>query len=93
MPNKKADPIGDVAAQILAGDSEIKERMRKLVNALIDDAFYIIKFGTPQERAALTRAVVPAFLRSMRGADANAEEAERRAAYERMMAVMRGEET
>jgi hypothetical protein len=92
MPNQKADPIGEVAAAIVADDPQIRARMQKLVNALIDDAFHILKYGTPIERAGLMKQVVPALLRSMRGADANASERQELDAYERMMAMMRDDD-
>lgn len=91
MPNKKADPIGDVAAHIVADDPHIRARMQKLVNALLDDAFHILRYGTPNERTTLMKQVVPALLRSMQGADANASENAQKAAYDRMMAAFRGE--
>lgn len=91
MPNKRADPIGDVAAQIVADDPRIRERMTKIVDALLDDAETTIKLGSPTERAALMKQVIPALLRSMQGADANASEAAEAQAYERMMQTLRGE--
>jgi len=91
MPNKRADPIGDVAAQIVANDPQIKARMQKIVNALLDDAEHVIRMGTPQARQNLFRSVVPALMRSMQSADANASEADEKKAWERMKAQMRGE--
>lgn len=91
MPNKRADPIGDVAAQIVADDPQIRARMQQIVNALLDDAEHTIRWGTESERASLMKQVLPALLRSMQGADANASEAAEKEAYERMMATMRGE--
>lgn len=91
MPNKKADPLADVAAQIVADDPDIRGRMKVLVNTLLDDAFHLVKFGTPQERMNLMRAVVPALMRGMQGGDANASEAREKQAYERMMAELRGD--
>jgi len=91
MPNKKADPIADVAAHIVANDPQIRRRMQRLVNAMLDDAEHLIRYGTPTERITLMKQVVPALLRSMRGADANASEAAEQDAYDRIMAAMRGE--
>jgi len=92
MPNKRADPIGDVAAQVVANDPQIKARMQKIVNALLDDTEAIIRRGTPGERQTLFRSVVPALMRSMQSADANASEAAEKEAWERMKAAMRGED-
>ena len=92
MPGKPSDPIAAVAARVVADDPALRARMQRLVNAMLDDAEYTMRFGSPNERAALMRSVVPALLRSMQGADADATAAAQQAAYERMMRQMRGEE-
>lgn len=91
MPNKRADPIADVAAHVVADDPQIRQRMKRLVNAMLDDAEHTVQFGSMTDRTALMKQVVPALLRSMQGADANASESADKAAYERMMAKLRGE--
>lgn len=91
MPNKKLDRLGDAAAAVLANDDEIRDSMRRLVKAMIKDAQWVLKYGAPSERQRLFAAVMPALLRSMSGADANADEAAERQAYQRMLATMRGE--
>lgn len=91
MPNKRADPLADVAAQVVADDPQIRRRMKRIVNALLDYAEYVIKWGTPGEKALLMKQVVPGLLRSMQGADVNASEAEETKRYERIKAFSRGE--
>lgn len=91
MPNKRADPLADVAAQVVADDPQIRARMKRLVNMMLDSAERTMRLGSPQEKALLMRQVVPGLLRSMQGADVNASEAEERKRYERIMAFSRGE--
>lgn len=91
MPNKRADPLADVAAQVVADDPQIRRRMKRIVNALLSSAEHTLQWGTPQEKALLMKQVVPGLLRSMQGADVNASEAEEAARYERIKAFSRGE--
>lgn len=89
MPNKQLDPIASVAASIVADDPQIRRRMQRLVNALLTDAEHTIQWGSHTEKASLMRSVMPALLRSMQGADADASSAAQKAAYERVMASLR----
>ncbi len=93
MATKTTDPIGTVAAEIVAGDPELRRRLKGILNAVIDDMEYTLKFGTPVDRSALSRALGPALLRGLQAGGASAGESERAAAYQRMMAQLRGEET
>lgn len=91
MPAQNLDPIGAVAAQVVAENPELRGRLTKLVNALIADAEHTVKYGTTTERAALMKTIVPSLLRSMQSAESDALDEDRRRAYERMMAMSRGE--
>lgn len=92
MPSAaKIDPIGHVAAAVVAGDDDLRRRVKRLVNALLADAEHTVRFGTPSERNQLMRMVVPALLKSLQGADVNAGEAAQSEAYHRMLDMMRGD--
>lgn len=91
MPNRRADPIGEVAARVVADNPDIKAEMQSLIRAMIVDAKHVMRNGTPSERQRLFNSVVPALLRSMQGADANASEAAEKQAYERILAQMKGQ--
>lgn len=91
MPNKRADPLADVMADVIASDDNIRKRMQKIVNALLDDMERTIRIGDRKDIATYTRMTMAAFLRSMQGADANADEAKEKAAYNRILAMARGE--
>lgn len=87
---RNVDRIGDVAAAVVQGDDQIRDRVRGLVNALLADAEYTIKFGSASERAQLMRMIVPPLLKSLQSADVNSGEEARAQAYERMMKALAG---
>lgn len=91
MPNQRLDPLRDVAAHVVADDPKIRARMKRMVNALMNEAERIIRWGTPQEKMMLMKQIIPGLLRSMEGADVNASEAAERERYERIQAYARGE--
>ena len=86
----KIDPIADIAAGVVANDDRLRHRVQKLVDALLRDAEYTVKFGTPSERAQLTKMIVPALLKSLQSADYDARGKAQEEAYARMLAGMRG---
>lgn len=91
MPAAKSEPLADLAAAAVAENPELRDRILRVFNALLNDVEHQIKWGTPAERAALARSFVPALLRSMASADANAAEKQQAEAYERIKAAMRGQ--
>lgn len=90
MAKSAANPIADVAAHVVAADPDLRNRVGKLVKRLIIEAEHTLDFGTPTDRAALMKAVVPTMLRSIQNADADAGDAAKAAAYDRILAEMRG---
>ena len=90
MPARE-DPIAAVAAQVVAGDPALRNRFRKLIDRLLEDAERTVELGKPQDRLALMKSVIPQMMRSMTGADANAGEQELRDRFDQMMREMRGE--
>lgn len=57
--------VQSAIAEIAQTDPAIKKRIQGILNALISDIEYQLKYGTPSERAALARSVVPAMMRSL----------------------------
>lgn len=93
MPrNGSADQstLNDIAAQIIADNPEIRSRVEGMFNSLLDIAEHTIKFGTPSDRVALMKTMVPSMMRSMQAASQTGAERERQAAYERLKESMRG---
>lgn len=86
----KIDPIGSVAASVVAGDEGLRRRVHRLVDALLKDAEHTIKYGSAADRARLMRMVVPALLKSLQSADVGASEEAKGAAYQRMLEAMGG---
>lgn len=85
------DPIADVAAAVVADDPALRQRVQGLVSALLADAEHTVQWGSPADRAALMKSIVPNLLRSMQTAGADAHEQAMREAYERIQQTMRGE--
>lgn len=85
------NPIAEVAATVVASDPELRNRVGRLVKRLVAEAEHTLDFGTPTDRAALMKAIVPTMLRSIQSAEGDAGNVARAAAYERMMAALRGE--
>lgn len=84
-------PIAEVAAQVVASDEQLRRRVSKLVKRLVIEAEHTLDFGTPSDKAALMKAIVPTMLRSIQSADADANSAAKRASYERILSQMRGD--
>ena len=81
--------VQDAIAEVATTDPEISTRVRRLVNAALDDMEWILKYGTPPQRISLTRTLVPVMMRAMTAAQA--EGGESREAFDRMMAELRGD--
>ena len=92
MASNRIDPIAVVAAQVVANDPEIADRMKQLVMKMFDEADRTMRVGGWAEKQAMFKALIPQMLRSMQSADANAGEAAQQAAHDRIMAAMRGDE-
>ena len=91
MAKATVNPIAEVAATIVAGDPELRRRVGRLVKRLIVEAEHTLDYGTPTDRAALMKAIVPTMLRSIQNADADAGDVAMADAYSRMLSAMRGE--
>lgn len=91
MPAKTNNPLGEIAATVVAADPELRASVSKLVRRLVREAERTLDFGSPADRAALMKAVVPTMLRSIQSADADAGDRALTDAYERMMAELRGD--
>lgn len=91
MATKRVDPLVDAAARVVANDPDVKAEMKTLLMAMIRDAKHVMKNESPANRQKLFSSVVPALLRSMSSADANASESAEKAAFERMMGMLRGD--
>lgn len=83
----------ELAASIVKDDAEIKRELKSLVRDLIKHQRLMMITGTPQERSALVKAILPQMLAAMGTAAAEEEAAAEEAAYGRILALCRGEVT
>jgi hypothetical protein len=64
--------LTSIAAAAVAGDTTLQDRVRGLVNSLLDEAEELIDSGPPSVKASLIRTVVPALVKEM-NADGGSE--------------------
>ncbi len=91
MAGRSNNPLAEVAAEVVASDPAMRRSVQRLVKRLIREAEHTLEWGSPADRAALMKAVVPTMLRSIQSADADAGEQAREEAYRRLLAEMRGD--
>ncbi len=85
--------IGDLAAAVVAQDDQVRNELKGLVTDMIRHMRYTMRHGDPGQKTALSKQIVPQLLTAINKVDGDASQAEERAAYERMMAGLRGEIT
>ena len=83
--------VGDLAAAVVAQDDEVRDQLKGLVTDMIKHMRYTMRHGDPGQKTALSKQIIPQLLTAINKVDADENEAEERAAYNRMMAAMRGE--
>ena len=83
--------IGDLAAAVVAQDDEIRDDLKGLVSDMIKHMRYTMRHGEPGQKTALSKQIIPQLLTAINKVDADEGEKEEKAAYERMMAQLRGE--
>lgn len=83
--------MGDLAAAVVAQDDDLRDNLKGLVNDMIKHMRYTMRHGDPSQKTALARQIIPQLLTAINKVDADEGEKEEKAAYERMMAALRGE--
>ncbi len=86
----KNHTVTELASILVAGDEELRDRLRALVSKLLDNMEYTMKHGAPSDKLQLTKAIIPGLLRGLGNAEGGEGERKRKAAYERMMDGVRG---
>lgn len=76
-------------AEIAQTDPEIKKRIRGILSALLNDIEFQLKYGSPSERAALARSVIPSMMKSLAGGETGDKETQD--AVNSIMAMLRGD--
>lgn len=90
--NQRNQQLAELAARVVADDPAIKAQMSKLVSDIIAYQSLTMRVGSPQEKSALVKAVLPQMLGAMNTVAQDEAAAEERASIERMYAMMRGEQ-
>lgn len=90
MPAVNGDTgINAAIAQVVSTDDKVQKRVRKIVNALLDDIEWLLLYGTPKERITLARSVVPTMMKALTASEGQDDGMKK--AYEEMMADLRGD--
>jgi hypothetical protein len=84
MSNSDPTELGGLVAQVVANDTELRDRVRVLVNNLIKHAEYTMVFGKPAERTHLMKAIMPHMLKALQTAEGDEAERERAEGYKRI---------
>lgn len=91
MVIKQSDTLSNIAAPIIATDPALQQRIRRIINALLNDVEYIIRNGTPRDRLALFNTIIPQLMKSASQIDASAADKAQQEAFDRLMGQLRGE--
>lgn len=89
--NQRNKQLADLAAGVVADSAPIKNELALLVQEIIAYQRMTMKVGSPADKLALVKAVLPQMLGAMNTVAQSEAEAEERAAYDRMRAMLRGE--
>jgi hypothetical protein len=83
--------VGDLAAAVVAADPELRDELRGLVADIVGHMRYTMKHGEPASKIALTKTIIPQLLGAINKVEKSEEQDGQRAAYERMLAAVRGD--
>lgn len=83
--------VGELAAAVVAADEDLKNELKHLVQDIIGHMRYTMRHGDPSAKIALAKTITPQLLGAINKVDKGEDEQAKRAAYERMMADLRGE--
>lgn len=90
--NQRNQQLAAMASAVIADDPALKNEMSQLVKEIIAHQRLIMRVGSPADKTALVKAVLPQMLGAMNTVAENERAAEERRAYDRMMAMLRGEQ-
>lgn len=83
--------MGDLAAAVVASDPKLRNELKGLVQDMIRHMRWTMRHGEPSAKTQLSKQIMPQLLKAINKVDQDEGEAEERAAYERMMAALRGD--
>ena len=91
MPRDGELSMGDLAAAVVAADDGLRDDLKKLVADMIRHMRWTMRHGEPSAKTQLSKQIMPQLLKAINKVDSDESEKEERAAYERMMAALRGD--
>lgn len=89
--NQRNVALAAAAVEAINSDQTLKNEMNLLVLEIIAHQRMIMKVGSPQDKTALVKAVLPQMLSAMNTVAETERAAEQRAAYDRLRAELRGD--
>ncbi len=89
--NQRNQQLAQMAVQAIADDPALKSEMNLLVRDIIAHQRMLMRVGSPADKTALVKAILPQMLSAMNTVAQGEQEAEERAAYDRMRSALRGE--
>ena len=60
-----ADAVDLAASTALSEDARLRQRALDIIENSLDEAEYILKYGSPSDKASLIKSAVPAMMRSL----------------------------
>jgi hypothetical protein len=89
--NQRNQQLAAMAVAAIQDDPTLKNEMNLLVREIIAHQRLTMRVGSPADKTALVKAVLPQMLSAMSTVQQGEQEAEQRASYDRMMAMLRGD--
>jgi hypothetical protein len=87
--NHQPGALAAIASAVVAGDPQLRDRVRAIVDGILRDTEYVLKWGTRDERTALSRSLTPGLIRALQSAEAGAQGAAHAVAHERLRGALR----
>lgn len=83
--------VGDLAAAVVAQDPALQNELKGLVQDMVGHMRHTMRHGDPASKTAMAKAIVPQLLTAISKVEKSAAVEEQRAAYDRMLASIRGD--
>lgn len=83
--------INELAKAAVEGDSELQGMLRGLVRDAINVGVYTMRHGSPTDKMAMMKTLMPHMLEALRQTEQNERAAAEKAAVERIYAALRGQ--
>ena len=85
------DNVAKLSSAALAADPELRKRTQSVFSQSLRIAENQLRMGTDAQRSSIIKAIVPQLMRSLQDEAADERLQQERAAYQRLMAALRGD--